>query len=267
MCGKERPAHSIGHAWSDALELELRYDTRTCGRGAWGPIRNEEQLTCRKLANLTITVDSLWSEGPNWRHDGTLRACRWAMFEDELSTARCVQVTVFSARRCGRRVFNLLAINSDPQTSAKNRTHSCACSPLVAGGARPCVLPWWAGSCAMPRSNTLQQRHIRFPRMRPLWPFVGGKFVSKTSARHTFSETRGVDTDRHKSHGARLPSHRGTGHSSGSSGRVVDSGVCRRRSTAVLEYVRNCHVSSAMYVTTQVTHELRIMEVWENMYQ
>ena len=40
--GKERTVHSIGHSCSDDLELELRYDTRTCGRDTWEQIRNAE---------------------------------------------------------------------------------------------------------------------------------------------------------------------------------------------------------------------------------
>ena len=42
---------------------------------------------------------------------------------------------------------------------------------------------------------------------------------------------------------------------------------CRWGSRAVLEYVRDCHLSSATDVATKVTKGLRLMEVRENLHQ
>ena len=41
---------------------------------------------------------------------------------------------------------------------------------------------------------------------------------------------------------------------------------CRWGSRAVVEYIRDCHLSSAMDVATRVTRGLRLMEVRENIY-
>ena len=42
---------------------------------------------------------------------------------------------------------------------------------------------------------------------------------------------------------------------------------CRWGSRAVVEYIRDCHLTSAMDVATRVTRGLRLMEVRENIYQ
>ena len=42
---------------------------------------------------------------------------------------------------------------------------------------------------------------------------------------------------------------------------------CRWSSRAVLEYIRDCHLTSAEDVSRKVTHGLRLMEVRENIYQ
>ena len=42
---------------------------------------------------------------------------------------------------------------------------------------------------------------------------------------------------------------------------------CRWGSRAVLEYIRDCHLTSAENVSRKVTHGLRLMEVRENIHQ
>ena len=103
--------------------------------------------------------------------------------------------------------------------------------------------------------------------MRPLWPSVEGQFVSKRAATLTFQKLAALTgTD------ARITRHacRVTGAQAmavaGVDIRLIQA-FCRWGSRAVLEYVRDSHLSAATDVAAKVTKELRLMEVRENLYQ
>ena len=102
------------------------------------------------------------------------------------------------------------------------------------------------------------------PGMRPLWPAVTGKFVSKRAAIVTFqrlAELTAVDSQV-------------TGHACRVTGAqamaVAGVDVCliqafwRWGSRAVLECIRDCHLTSVENVSRKVTHGLRLMEVREH---
>ena len=103
--------------------------------------------------------------------------------------------------------------------------------------------------------------------MRPLWPAVSGKFVSKIAATVTFQRLAELT----------VMDSQVTGHACRVTGAqaMAVAGVdvwliqafCRWGSRAVLEYIRDCHLTSAENVSRKVTHGLRLMEVRENIYQ
>ena len=85
--------------------------------------------------------------------------------------------------------------------------------------------------------------------MRPLWPAVSGKFVSKRAATATFQKLAvltAVDSQQ----------------------AMAVAGVdvwliqafCLWGSRVILEYIRDCHLTSAEDVSRRVTHGLRLME-------
>ena len=80
------------------------------------------------------------------------------------------------------------------------------------------------------------------PEMRPLWPSVEGKFVSKRAATLTFqklAELTAVDTT--------VTGHacRATGaQAMAVAGVDVIQAFCRWGSRAVVEYIRDCHLTS-----------------------
>ena len=219
----------------------------------------------KKLADLTIASDPLCPEGPMWPREGTLCGCWWAMREVELSTARCMQVTFLGGPGCGRCVFDLPVTKADPQALGKKRTHTCACS-TIAGSEALCPVKV---ALKLHRAAT-QHGPVGahpLPGMRPLWPAVSGKFVSKRAATATFQKLAvltAVDSQV-------------TGHACRVTGAqaMAVAGVdvwliqafCRWGSRVILEYIRDCHLTSAEDVSRKVTHGLRLMEVRENIYQ
>ena len=157
---------------------------------------------------------------------------------------------------CGRCAFNLPATRTDPQALGKKRTHACACcSESLCQEVAPCRSSSWTSWCS--------------PNL-PLWPSVGGQFISKRAATLTFRKLAALTgTD------ARVPS---LGTRAGSpvhkpwrwrSGHLVDpiQAFCQWGSRTVLEFARDCHLSSATDTAAKVTKGLRLMEVCENLHQ
>ena len=253
------------HPWTDALDLEMREGKRACDRGI-GPPQKCGAFDMQKLANLSISDNPSCADGPMWPREGTLCGCWWAMWEIELSLARCMQVAFLGGPGCGRCVFDLPVSKTDPQALGKKRTHTCACSPAVVGSEALCPVK------VAKKLHNAALRHEPvgahpIPGMRPLWPTVDGKFVSKRAATLTFqklAKLTAVDTTV-------------TGHACRVTGAqaMAVAGVdvwliqafCRWGSRAVVEYIRDCHLSSAMDVATRVTRGLRLMEVLENIYR
>ena len=105
------------------------------------------------------------------------------------------------------------------------------------------------------------------PILMLLWPSAEGQFITKSAATLTFQKLAaltGTDTSV-------------TGHACRVTGAqaMAVAGVdiwliqafCRWGSRAVLEYVRDCDLSSTTDVAAKVTKGLRLMEVRENLYQ
>ena len=251
----------LGFPWSDALDLELREGKRARDIG---PPQKCGALDM-KLADLTIASDPLCPVGPMWPRESTLCGCWWAMREVELSTARCMQVTVLIGPGCGRCVFDLLVTKTDPQGLGKKRTHTCACSTVV-GSEAMCPV-WVAKKLHRAATQHSPMGAHPLPGMRPLRPAVSGKFVSKRAATTTFqrlAELTAIDSQV-------------TGHVCRVTGAqpLAVAGVdvwliqafCRWGSRVALDYIRDCHLTSAEDVSRKVTHGLRLMEVRENIYQ
>ena len=234
----------LGHPWTDALDLEMKEGKRACDRGI-GPPQKCGAFDMQKLALLSISDNPLCTDGPMWPREGTLCGCRWALREIELSVARCMQVTFLGGPGCGRCVFDLPVSKTDPQSLGKKRTHTCACSPAVVGSEALCPV-----KVAKKLHNAAEPVGAHpIPGMRPLWPTVDGKFVSKRAATLTFSEARRVDSSGHHSHWTRVPSHWCSGYGGGWSRRVVDPGIFVVGALGQLWNTSvTCHLSSAMDV-------------------
>ena len=81
------------------------------------------------------------------------------------------------------------------------------------------------------------------------------------------SEARKVDGSGHHSHWARVPVVGAQAMAVAGVDVWLIQAFCRWGSRAVVEYIRDCHLSSAMDVATRVTRGLRLMEVRENISQ
>ena len=143
----------------------------------------------------------------------------------------------------------------------KKRTHTCACSTSVGGS---------FSLCPVKVARKLYHGAVNhgpigahpIPARRPSWPSAGGQFITKSAATLTFQKLAALtETD------TRVTEHvcRVTGVA-GADIWLIQA-FCRLGSRAALEYVRDCHLSSATDVAAKVTEGLRLMEVRENLYQ
>ena len=115
-------------------------------KGALGLLRSVVLSTCR----LAVCDDSWCSGGPMFSREGTLRVSCWAMREVELSTARCVQVTLMKG------VGAAFSICPSPKQTRKplaRNEHTLAHVQPPLQAASPCARSRWPGSCTMCSSS------------------------------------------------------------------------------------------------------------------
>ena len=163
---------TLGHVWTDALDLMVRQCVRSCARGL-GPGKQSKALDIALICSRSWDMDPLVSGGPIGMPSLVVLAVFHLLREVEVSYAMMAHLTLDEAQQ--RETLHLPVSKTDPQALGCQRSWRCVCESGSSFATSLC--PYHAAK------RQLDELRARFPESDPLslplFPDATGGTVSK----------------------------------------------------------------------------------------